>query len=62
MPENANKSTGPMTQIVENLLRARELRQLESARDDGGPVLWMLLGLVLMACYFLALTTHWFSR
>jgi hypothetical protein len=61
-PTGGAKSPPPPANIVEAFLRAREMRELKSWREDSNPILWALLGLLLMACFFLALTTHWFPK
>lgn len=56
MPEERGKPSA-MAKLAEAYLRARELREQRSAGEYAEPMLWMLLGLLLMACFFLALTT-----
>jgi hypothetical protein len=48
--------------VTEAFERACERRQAERRREADEPVLWTLLGLLLVACFVLALTTHWFPK
>jgi hypothetical protein len=52
----------PPAEVAEAFLRAREMRQSETRREVDQPLLWTLLGLLLVACFFLALATPWFPR
>jgi hypothetical protein len=48
--------------LAEAFQRALERRQAERMREDDQPVLWTLLGLLLVACFMLAISTQWFPR
>ncbi len=49
-------------EFIEIFERARRARELQRARGADDPLMWMVVGAVLVAFFILVLSIHWFAR
>jgi hypothetical protein len=49
-------------QTIESFEIARRLRERERANEASDPLIWAMLGALLIAFFILAVSIHWFAH